>query len=303
MNKPLLAIAMLAMATYGQAQVQVGRTFTVDLQEGLNDRGTDTLYTFGVDQAAAAGQIAGYVTPGGGMLFGPSEFPTEQFAQEFELIDGPANIDGIVFLFASRVYGSNDPASHVKARLYAMDATGGQTSQGPAQRPGTVLAEVQLPVEETTDMGFSGVSFAPIWVSSSFAAGFSLNGLNSADSLNLAATTTGFVELSDRSWLTLGGVWATVLLATTDPNTPGSGSDIDYFVGAVLTPSAVSVGEQAWMNGMQMDLLGATRTAMRSSYVMPCARAPICACSSWMPRAAPWWMSPWAAATGSTSTS
>jgi hypothetical protein len=220
------------------------------------DRGTDTLFTFGVEQASAAGQIAGYVTPGGGMLFGPSEYPTSQFAQEFELIDGPANVDGIVFLWAQRVYASNDPASHVKARLWRMDGMGGLISTGTGPRPNTVLREVQLPIAQTAAGVVAGVSFPPQWLNGKFAAGFALSGLNPADSVNLAATTNGYVEMPDRSWINLSGAWATVLLATGQPGQPGTGQNIDFVVGAVLTPSSASVGEAAWLNGMQLDVLG-----------------------------------------------
>ncbi len=247
---PLLVAAQMVNA---QAPIQVGGTFQID-HFGSGSRGTDTLYTLGIEQAVTAAQIAGYTTPGGGMLFGPSEFPATEFAQEFELLDGPVNVDGIVFFFAQHVYGSSDPTSHVKARLYAMNAAGGLTSTGTANRPGTVLAEEQLAISDIVAQDFSGVSFAPQWISSSFAVGFSLNGLNTADSVNLAASTTGYVEMSDRSWLFLGA-WATVLFATTDPGTPGSGSNIDYFVGAVITPSSVNVNENAWLNGMQMTLV------------------------------------------------
>jgi hypothetical protein len=248
MKRSILIVALLAGAQLTQAQqLQIGRVDAVDFQTSAS-RGTDTLFTFGIEQASAQGQIAAYVSPAGAMLFGTSEYPTNAFAQEFELIDGPANIDGVVFFFAQAVYGSAQASSHIKVRLYAMDAAGGQTSAGAATRPGTVLREVQLPISQITTTGFSGVSFAPVWVSSRFAAGFSLTGINTADSVNLAASTNGFVEISDRSWLTLSGAWATVKLAAE--------IDIDYFIGAVLTPSAVSVGENAWMNGMQMDILG-----------------------------------------------
>lgn len=255
MKPAVLLTALLAGSTFAQAQLQVGRTFQVDYF-GSETRGTDTLYTFGVEQAVQQSQIAGYITPGGGNLFGNSEYPTNQFAQEFELIDGPANVDGIVYLWADRVYASNNPSSHVKARLYRMDGTGGQTSAGPAARPNTVVREVEFPLANMADGEIRGVSFAPVWFSGKFAAGFSLTGLAAGDSVNLAATSNGFVEQTDRSWLTFSGQWATVRLLTTDPNTPGSGQDIDFFVGAVLTPSAVSVGESAWLNGMQLDILG-----------------------------------------------
>jgi len=250
----LVALSPLAIA---QAPFAVGEMTPVEFQRDAS-RGTDTLFTFGFDQTPNLVNVG--VAGGTGYFFGTSSLPLVEFAQEFELIDGPANIDGIVYLFAVQVAGSGNAASHVKARLYNLGASG-TTSTGTAPRPNTVLREVELPITSIVTTDFSGVSFAPIWVSNSFAAGFALSGIVAGDSVNLAVTEGGFVELADRSWLKAqNGAWLSVLAATTDPQNPGGGLSCDYAIGAVLTPSSVGVGESAWMNGMQLDILGGNPT-------------------------------------------
>jgi len=259
MKQAVLAIGLMALTpvAFAQAPFAVGEMTPVDYQRDAS-RGTDTLFTFGVETTPNFVNVG--VQGGTGYFFGTSSLPLVEFAQEFELIDGPANIDGIVYFFAVQVAGSGNPASHVKARLYNLGASG-TTSTGTAPRPNTVLREVELPITDIITTDFSGVSFAPVWVSNTFAAGYALSGIVAGDSLNLAVTESGFVELADRSWLkTSGGAWLSTLAATTDPQNPGGGFNTDFVIGAVLTPSAVSVGESAWMNGMQLDILGGNPT-------------------------------------------
>jgi len=259
MKQALLAMGLMALApaAIAQAPFAVGEMSPIDFQRDAS-RGTDTLFTFGVESTPNFVNVA--VGGGTGYFFGTGSLPLVQFAQEFELIDGPANVDGIVFLFAVAEAGSGNPASHIKARLYSMGGTG-STTAGPAPRPNTVLREVQLPITDIEELEFSGVSFAPVWFSTKFAAGFSLDGIVAGDTINLAVTADGFVEAFDRSWVNAGGNnWLSTLFATTDPNTPGSGFNTDFVIGAVLTPSSVSVGESAWLNGMQLDILGGNPT-------------------------------------------
>jgi len=255
MKQALLVAGLVGVAQLAQAQAPfpIGTVTPLDYQRDAS-RGTDTLFTFGFESTPNLVNVG--VAGGTGYFFGTGSLPLVEFAQEFELIDGPANIDGIVYLFAVQVAGSGNPASHVKARLYNLGGSG-TTSTGTAPRPNTVLREVQLPITDITTTDFSGVSFAPVWIPGSFAAGYALSGIVAGDSVNLAVTESGFVELADRSWLkTGGGAWLSTLAATTDPANPGGGFNTDFAIGAVLTPSAVSVGESAWMNGMQLDILG-----------------------------------------------
>ncbi len=259
MKQALLAMGLTAIATVAVAQgpFTVGEITPVDFQRDAS-RGTDTLFTFGVETATGFVNVG--VAGGTGYFFGTGSLPLVQFAQEFELIDGPANVDGIVFLFAVQVATSGDPSSHIKARLYDLGGSG-VVSTGTAPRPNTVLREVELPITDIVTEDFTGVSFAPEWFSGSFAAGFSLDGIVAGDSVNLAVTESGFVEAFDRSWVNAGGNnWLSVLAVTTDPQNPGGGFNTDYVIGAVLTPSSVSVGESAWMNGMQLDILGGNPT-------------------------------------------
>lgn len=259
MKATLLALGLMGAASmaHAQALLPVGDVTPVNYQRDAS-RGTDTLFTFGFD--TSPGLVNVTVGGGTGYFFGTGSLPLVQFAQEFELIDGPANIDGIVFLFAVQVAGSGNPASHVKARLYSLGGSG-TVSTGTAPRPNTVLREVQLPITSIVTTDFSGVAFAPEFFATSFAAGYALDGIVAGDSVNLAVTQSGFVEALDRSWLNLGGAqWISTLAATTDPANPGGGLNSDFAIGAVLTPSSVGVGESAWLNGMQMDILGGNPT-------------------------------------------
>jgi hypothetical protein len=261
MKQAILAVGLIGLASCVIAQplLPVGQVNAVDFQRD-GSRGTDTLFTFGYDTTP---NLVNVGHDGGvGYFFGTGSTPQGagvEFAQVFELIDGPANVDGIVYLFAVQVNGSGDPASHVKGRLYSLGGTG-ITSTGPAPRPNTVLREAQLPISDIVTTNYSGVSFPQIWLNGNFAAGYALDGIVSGDSVNLAVTANGYVEAEDRSWMLFvtpqGSIWATTLGLTTDPNNPGSGFNTDLAVGVVLTPSSVSVGESAWMNGMQIDILG-----------------------------------------------
>lgn len=255
MKAAVLAVGLMGIAPLVNAQslLSVGDITPVDYQRDAS-RGTDTLFTFGFDSSPQLVNVA--IDGGTGYFFGTGSLPLTQFAQEFELIDGPANVDGIVFLFAVQVAGSGDPASKVKARLYNLGASG-TTSTGTAPRPNTVLRDIDLPISSITTNDFTGVSFAPEWFSGNFAAGYSLEGIVAGDSLNLAVTEDGYVEAFDRSWLQINGAqWFSTLAATTDPQNPGGGFNTDFAIGVVITPSSVSVGESAWMNGMQLDILG-----------------------------------------------
>lgn len=259
MKAALLGFGLLGVAHIASAQslLPIGEMSPVNYERDAS-RGTDTLFTFGFNTTPGLVNVA--VGGGTGYFFGTGSLPLTQFAQEFELIDGPANVDGIVFFFAVQVAGSGDPASKVKARLYSLGASG-TISTGTGPRPNTVLREVDMPITSIITTDFTGVSFAPVWFAGSFAAGYSLEGIVSGDSLNLAVTEDGYVESLDRSWLQLNGTsWISTLAATTDPADPTSGFNTDFAIGVVLTPSAVSVGESAWLNGMQLDILGGNPT-------------------------------------------
>ena len=250
-QRTLLLTAFLAAGTFVHAQQLQLDARPVDFTLS-GDRGTDTLFTTGVATTPA---FYSYAIQGGGYLMGPNALGITQIAQEFELFGEAATVDGIVFIFGNVTYGGS-PSSHVKARLFAMNGTGGQTTAGPAARPNTVLAEVQLPLSNVAEGEFSGVSFAPVWVNGSFAAGFSLNGLATGDTLNLFATEAGYVELDDKSWFNVAGAtWATYKFLGASQPTPVD-INVDLMVGAVLTFSSVGVESNSWLNGMQMDLLG-----------------------------------------------
>lgn len=255
MKAILLGFGLLGVAhmTNAQALLPIGEMSPVNFERDAT-RGTDTLFTYGF--ATTPGLVNVAVAGGTGYFFGTGSLPLTQFAQEFELIDGPVNVDGIVYLFGIQVAGSGNPASGIKARLYSLGLSG-TTSTGTAPRPNTVLREVVVPITDVTATDFTGVNFAPVWFSGSFAAGYSLDGLVAGDSINLAATESGYVESLDRSWLQVSGnQWFSTLAATTDPNVPNSGFNTDFAIGVVITPSSVSVGESAWLNGMQLDILG-----------------------------------------------
>lgn len=239
----------LAAAQLASAQLQIG---SMDLLDGapMFARGTDTIFTLGVENAFNDQQIAIYTTPAGGMLMGTSEYPTTDFAQQFELFGLGATVDGMVLWIAQAVYGSGNPASHVKARLYRMNGTTGTTSAGTGQTsPNTVLAFQDIAISTIDEEEFTYADFTPTWVPSTFAVGYNITGVAAGDSVNLAATASGYVELDDYSWIRLGPSWVTLKAAI-----DGDGN-IDFVAGPIFTSSSVNVGENSWINGLQMTLL------------------------------------------------
>ncbi len=217
-------------------------------------RGTDTLLSFGVLNAINAGQVASYITPEGGMLLGTSEYGVTEFAQQFDTYGDAVSIDGAVFFFSQRVYTSGSPDSRITVRLRRMNGLIGTTSttQFLAPSPNTTLAQADLPLADVSTTGFSGVSFPPVYVQESFAITYNISNLAAGDSINCAATTDGFVEQQDFSWLRLPplNIWTTLLAAI------GTGGNIDMVIGAVFTPGAVNVGSNSRVNGMQLSIHG-----------------------------------------------
>jgi hypothetical protein len=251
MERSVLLSSMMALGLVAQAQLSIG---TITPLESPGNRGTDTLFTYGVEQAFAAQQIAAYTTPGGGMLFGPSEFPVTDVAQQFELFGAGATVDGIVFWFPQQAYTSGNANSHVKARLWQMNGTNGSITgtPGTAQCPNTVAREVNVPVSGIPTQDFTYANFAPIWMPSTFAVGYNLSGLSAGDSVNVAATVDGFVELEDYSWIRLLSAWSSVRFATQ------GAANIDLVIGPIFTPSSIGVEENTWVNGMRMTIVEGT---------------------------------------------
>lgn len=249
MKKAILLTLTLASAQFASAQLQIG---SMDLLDGapMFARGTDTIFTLGVENAFNDQQIAIYTTPAGGMLMGTSEYPTTDFAQQFELFGAGATVDGMVLWVADAVYGSGNAASHIKARLYSMNGTNGTTSAGTGQQcPNTVLAFQDIAISGIDPVDFTYADLTPTWVPSTFAVGYNISGVAAGDSVNLAATSSGYVELEDYSWIRLGPSWVTLKAAI-----DGDGN-IDLVAGPIFTPSSVNVGENTWLNGLQMTLL------------------------------------------------
>jgi hypothetical protein len=249
---PLLFASFLPVVA--AAQLGIGAVVPVAPPPVDHARGIDTLFSFGVVNAINAGQIASYLTPEGGMLLGTSEYGVTEFAQQFDTYGDPVSVDGAVFFFSQKVFNSGSAESRINVRLRRMNGLIGTTSttQFLAPSPNTTLAQADLPMAQVTTTGFSGVSFAPVYLQESFAISYSISNLAAGDSINCAATTDGFVEQQDYSWLRLPplNIWTTLLAAI------GTGGNIDLVVGAVYTPGAVNVGSSSRVNGMQLSLLG-----------------------------------------------
>lgn len=251
MTRTLLALASVLTAHVSFGQLQIGGTHPFPF-EAPSSRGTDTVFTTGVISATIANEVVYYDTPGGGNLLGNSEYPVNTFAQQFSLA-GQATVDEILFLFAEKAFTSGNSSSRITAHVYNMNGTTGTTSTvtATAPCPGAALANADVAVSNVTTTGFTSAHIGPVLVNSNFAAGFDIVGLASGDSVNLAATTDGYVQTQDASWLRLNSSWATCLALLS------SGGNIDLGIGVVLTPEAVGVGEQAWFNGMQMSFMSA----------------------------------------------
>lgn len=248
---PLLFTAILPTGL--SAQITIGAVHPIESPVLSASRGTDTLFTMGAENAVNAGQIAAYLTPEGGMLFGPSEFGVTEFAQEFNTYGDGISVDGAVLFLAQAVYTSGSPDSKVQVRLRRMNGIIGTTSttQFLATSPNTTVAQADISMSDISAGSFAGVSWPAAYSDGAFAISYSIGGLAAGDSVNCAATTDGYVEDIDRSWLRLPplNLWTTLLAAI------GDGGNIDYLIGAVYTPGAVNVGSASRVEGLQMTLL------------------------------------------------
>jgi len=254
MKQALPILFFAAFASPVAAQLSIGHARPVPPPVMDASRSTDTLFSQGVLSAINAAQIASYVTPEGGMLLGSSEYGVTEFAQQFDTYGDPVSVDGAVFFFSEAVYTSGAPDSRIGVRLRRMNGLIGTTSttQFLAPSPNTALAQADLLLSDITTTGFSGVSFPPVYLEETFAISYNISTLAAGDSVNCAATTDGFVEQQDFSWLRLPplNLWTTLLAAI------GAGGNIDMVIGAVYTPGAVNVGSNSRVNGMQLTLLG-----------------------------------------------
>lgn len=125
------------------------------------------------------------------------------------------------------------------------------TTQFLATSPNTTVAQADLNMSDIAAGSFAGVSFPPAYFDGAFAISYNISGLAAGDSVNCAATTDGYVEDIDRSWLRLPplNLWTSLLAAI------GDGGNIDYVIGAVYTSGAVNMGSASRVEGLQMSLL------------------------------------------------
>ncbi len=250
MKKALLVLAAFAgLSAQAQTPISIGRVEHVPV--GISaSRGTDTLFAQGFLTSAVAQQVSVYRTNNGTALLGNGEYPITQFVQQFHVENG-AVVDELLFFFGAVVNASGAPGSKVVARVYSFDGTTGTTSSvsGTAPCPGGSLAQADIPVSDVTTDNFTTVAIGPVTVAADFAAGFDITQIHANDTVNLAASATNVVEMADHSWLLFQGNWVTVRAATQ------SQQDFDLAIGVVLTPGSTNVGDHAWFNNMQLQVL------------------------------------------------
>jgi FlgD Ig-like domain len=243
MKRTLLSLSVLSLALLASGQRAWQHGQAVDAPQFDADRGTDTVVT----AAIAAGPLQIYGSSNGGFVVGTNGYSDKAKAQVFNL--GSATVDELLFFFGGKVATSNNPASKVVAKLWALDGTTGTTTAGTGQTcPSTVLSSHDILIGDVDTTGnFTSAPIGPVGVTGAFAVGFDVSTLADGDTVGLVSTAFGNAS-GESSWeLWSDDTWHTLL-------EQGSwGQDLDLFVAVVFT-AVVGVEEEATVNGIHMSL-------------------------------------------------
>lgn len=190
---------------------------------------------------------------GGGYIVGNNGYEDKAKAQQFILTE-PTLVEGALFWFGAKEYGSGNSSSVIAAKMYKMDGTGniddgtGNQTTGPV--PGTELASVNIAVADV-DTGTSttltyGQFSSPVFIDEDFALGFDVTGLAAGDTVGLVSTADGegggaqlsFEKWSDNSWWSMLLAWPL---------------DLDFAVFAVVDNSSSGVEDGNFFEGIKMS--------------------------------------------------
>ena len=174
----------------------------------------DTIKTLGYAAYMRAPQAL-YKDQFGGFAVGTNFFGDLAKAQEYT-VNSQKNISKVLFFFASKRKVAPDSTSYLLVNIYKLDGTGTATS-ATKDCPGTIIHSRKLLLDsiDTIAGHLTTVNFewAPTFDStSSFAVGFDMSHLDTADRVGLYSTKDSTALQSQRSWeKQSNGNWYTFL--------------------------------------------------------------------------------------------
>ncbi len=252
MKKTLLFGLFLGTAAFATAQKEVGTARLLEPMRNDASRAVDTIYSLSLD---TGNPVIYGVTENGGYIFGSNTYGDKAKVQQF-ILDGEAGASEILFWFGAKSTASGDPTSSVHCRLYALNGPGTTTSGATDYAPGTVIASVDVPVENvdtTSTLTFTSALFPEtFYIGTEFAAGIDFSDLAAGDSVALVSTTEGEVQFGEFCWEKWSDdTWFTIPAA----GWGGGTFDADLFIFVVIDDEAVGVSENSSMNHMRMSFL------------------------------------------------
>ncbi len=276
MKKIYFSVAFVMSAVLAMAQLPqqpgvavVNRAERLSISTGADNRvPTDTL---GLDIFAPNGTVIQYGLQGGGYILGNNsqmqqglDIKTFEIAQAFAVSSIAYNVEGAMFFFAAKEAVSSTPAG-VDVTVYELgpDVAYGSTSSttpdavGPSSASST--ASIAFADIDTTFGMPTFVTFPqPTWVSSDFAIGVSIEGTYAGqDTVVLYGDELGDGGGLNFLYHRFGVVgnplelWYVSSAAFTGPG--GEQFDINSSIFAIVATSDVSVGDEAFLDGMQLS--------------------------------------------------
>lgn len=196
----------------------------------------DTLKTLGYAAYMRAPQAL-YKDQFGGYAVGTNFFGDLAKAQEFT-VNSQKNISQVLFYFASKKKVAPDSTSYLLVNIYALDGTGTATTTAKAC-PGNVIHSRKLLLDSIDTIAGHLTSINFDWALTndsinSFAVGFDMSNLDTADRVGLYSTKDSSALKSQRSWEKQSdGNWYTMLKSWP--------LDIDFAIFPVVDTALVGV--------------------------------------------------------------
>ncbi|MGL4596740.1 MAG: FlgD immunoglobulin-like domain containing protein [Bacteroidia bacterium] len=195
-----------------------------------------------------------YNSVNGGYVAGVNGYGDLQKAQIFRP-GVPVSIEGAIYWFGAKYYGSNSSASVVKMRVYDLDGTGTSSASASDVCPNTATVSDNVSVSSIDTSLNLGSAYIHTFSSfptatGDFAVGFDLSAVNSADTIGLVSTTDPNSTLEDSWEQWSDGTWHSFL----EPNNWGLNIALAIFP---IVNTNVGVGELASLNGVALGVTGA----------------------------------------------
>lgn len=252
MKKMYVMLVLLMATSFVFAQVrQVGENVKmmdskqVNLPSAESKAPTDTLVPYGI---ANATNLMMFPADNGGYVAGVNGFGDQAVAQHFPVTPAEGYIvEGfLAWVGAKEIVGN---AGTVDGVIYDMTGSG-TTTDGTGAAPGVVLESVTLDMDTDVDtVGFTVVMFNnPVLRSHDYAIGMDFTNMGN-DTLGIVHSNDGDADDNERSWSQWDdGDWYSFL--TMD----NWGLDIDLALLPVVDMSTVDINEQAFINGVRMEV-------------------------------------------------